>query len=395
MTGSANIAHGDLSADMLIGIEADLSLRRPARSAVAVDVDFSLAIHNRTGKYFIGEELLAMKDLALGDTYYWRTAAAAPPTGLGGRVMGRLQHWQVTGRTLGGPLGWLPRRKPDRPLLHLDPFTVPTTVLRPIDAVLIHDLGPLTNPELFPAAVAKIYGNIYAEIAAVGPHLIFVSRTVMQEFVDMYPRCSPMSRRVIHPPLRPGITNGDVQAMAGVETPFLLTVGSIGHRKNQARSIAAFQRSGLAERGISYVLCGGPEPGFEEVAALAARTPGVKLLSYVSDAELRWLYEKARGFVLMSLLEGFGMPIMEAAQRDLVPLVSRGGVMQEVAGDGALYADPLDEGEMAQAMCTLVGLSPSDRRHRLDILTASLTRFDVAHFQNGWRDLIGDMIENS
>lgn len=378
--------------NMLIGIQPGLMLERPARAATLVDVDFSLAIHNRTGKYFIGRELLDMTDLSIGDVYYWRSKSAVPPDGLGGRILGRLQHLQIAGRTTGGLMGMLPRRKSRRPLLHLDPFTVPTTVLRPMDAVLIHDLGPLTHPELFPEDVAKIYKSIYAEIAKVGPHLIFVSRTVMDELTAMFPAAEYRSRRVIHPPLRAGTNHGHAQPVHGVSTPFLLTVGSIGHRKNQVRSIAAFARSGLADRGISYVLCGGAEPGQEEVVAAAARTTGVHLLPYVSDSELRWLYERARGFVLMSLLEGFGMPVAEAARRGLVPLLSRGGVMQEVAGDGALYADPLDEAEMAQALCTLAGLSPTERRHRTDLLEASLTRFDIAHFRDGWRGLLLDMI---
>jgi glycosyltransferase involved in cell wall biosynthesis len=390
-----NVNSAHFTEDMLIAIQPELMEVRSPRTALSVDVDFSLAIHNRTGKYFIGRELLDMPNLPLGDVYYWRRRGDAPPAGLAGKIIGRLQHLQVVGRTLGGPLGLLPRRKSRRPLLHLDPFTVPTTVLQPRDAVLIHDLGPLTNPDLFPADVAKIYGHIYAELAKVGPHLVFVSRTVMEEFAALFPRASARSRRVIHPPLRAGASEGEPQAVAGINTPFLLTVGSIGHRKNQLRTIAAFERSGLAERGISYVMCGGPEPGYEDVQAAAARTPGVHLLPYVSDSELRWLYEQARGFVLLSLLEGFGMPVAEAAQRGLVPLISQGGVMQEVAGDGALYADPLDEGEMAQAMCTLAGLTATDREHRLGMLTSSLTRYDIAHFHDGWRDLMFDLIETS
>ena len=169
----------------LIAIPPELEMP-PLRSAArqAVDVDFSLAIHNRTGKYFIGEELLSFADLPLGKTYYWWQAAARPLEGFYGRVMGRLQHWQILGKTIGGPLGWLPRRTPKRPLLHLDPFTVPTTVLRPIDAVLIHDLGPLTHPALFPPDVCAIYRHIYDEIARVGPHLVFVSYTSRKEFED-------------------------------------------------------------------------------------------------------------------------------------------------------------------------------------------------------------------
>lgn len=377
----------------LISIPSELEMP-PLRAAARrhVDVDFSLAIHNRTGKYFIGEELLSFADLPLGKTYYWWQAADAPLEGLYGRVIGRLQHWQILGKTVGGPFGWLPCRVPKRPLLHLDPFTVPTTKLRPIDAVLIHDLGPLTHPSLFPDDVCAIYRHIYEEIARVGPHLVFVSHTSRKEFETLYPAALPRSSRIIHPPIRPGIGVGEATAVAEVEPPFLVTVGSVGRRKNQVRSIAAYARSGLAERGVRYVICGGREPGYEVVEEIARSTPGVQLLSYVSDAELRWLYSQASGFVLMSLLEGFGMPVGEAVRHRLIPLVSRGGVLREVAGDGALEADPDDIMEIAARMAALVDMQADERRERLARLEVTIERFDIAHFHKGWKGLFLDML---
>jgi len=389
----AKLAHGPFDAEQLIAVPGDLlmpSLHDTTR--MRVDIDFSLAIHNRTGKYFIGEELLSLPDLPVGDVYYWRHRAKMPLNGLYGRVIGRLQHWQILGRTVGGPLGLLPRRKSKRPLLHLDPFTVPTTVLTSRDAVLIHDLGPLSHPGLFPRDIAAVYRPIYDEIARVGPHLIFVSEASRTAFSTLYPHAQPASARIIHPPIRPGIGIGEAAAIPGIEPPFLLTVGSIGHRKNQARSIAAYARSGLAARGVRYVICGGNEPGHEAVAEVAARTPGVHLLPYVSDAELRWLYAQAAGFVLVSLLEGFGMPVSEAVGHRLVPLVSRDGVLREVAGDGALDADPADIDEIAQRMNQLIDMSADERRERLARLEVSMERFDIAHFHHGWRGLFHDIL---
>src|SRR6201999_2499293 len=67
-----------------------------------VDVDFSLAIHNRTGKYFIGRDLLETPGLPLGDIYYWGLSASRPPAGLLGKLVGRLQHWHIKAHALGG-----------------------------------------------------------------------------------------------------------------------------------------------------------------------------------------------------------------------------------------------------------------------------------------------------
>ncbi|OYW45770.1 MAG: hypothetical protein B7Z33_08120 [Sphingomonadales bacterium 12-68-11] len=371
--------------------------RQPLASDAArggrVDVDFSLAIHNRTGKYFIGRDLLDTADLPVGNVHYWRVAAARPPTGLLGRVIGRLQLLHVQGQALGGPLRLLPRRRSPRPLLHLDPFTVPTTVLRPIDAVLCHDVGPLSHPELFDAHVCRLYRPIYDEIARIGPHLIFVSEASRRAFAQLYPDATPTSTRVIYPAIRSGLAGTPAAPVPGVESPFLLTVGSLGDRKNQLRCIAAFARSGLAARGVDYVLCGAREPGFEAVIAAAEATPGVICLPYVSDAELSWLYAHAAGFVLVSLLEGFGMPVAEAIDRGLVPLVSRDSVLHEVAGGGALLADPEDVDEIASAMTALATMTQEQRSQRYVSLRQASQRFELVKIRDDWRAAFAEIVQ--
>jgi glycosyltransferase involved in cell wall biosynthesis len=362
------------------------------RGGLRIDVDFSLAIHNRTGKYFIGRDVLTVLGDDVGAVYYGSLVLDGPPSGLFGRALGRLQHWQVMGRTGQGGIRLPQRRRGPAPLLHLDPFTVPTTPLRPYDAVLCHDIGPLTHPELFDAPICAAYRAIYAEIANVGPHMIFVSQSSQDAFMEHFPSARPTSARVIYPALRIEIGDAAPTPVPGLAGPFLLTVGSIGARKNQARCIAAFDRSGLAAQGVRYVLCGGPEPGFDDVAERAAETPGVLLLPYVTDRELAWLYRHASGFVLASLLEGFGIPVAEAIARGLVPVVSRGGVLEEVAGPGALDVDPLDEAEIAAAMMQVSGMGREEQSRRRAELEASIERFRFEAFARGWSELPADML---
>ncbi len=357
-----------------------------------IDVDFSLAIHNRTGKYFIGRDVIALLGDRVGSVYYGPIALPRPPTGLFGRVLGRIQHWQVTGRAGGGHLHLPPRRRGPAPLLHLDPFTVPTASLRPCDAVLCHDIGPLTHPDLFDPVISAVYHGIYAEIADVGPHIVFVSRASRDAFMARFPDARPSSARVIYPALRVEMSEVEATPLGGLVEPFLLTVGSIGSRKNQARCIVAFELSGLAAKGVRYVLCGGPEPGFDEVADLAARVSGVHLLPYVSDGELAWLYRHAIGFVLASLLEGFGIPVAEAIARGLVPIVTREGVLDEVAGPGALRVDALDEADIAAAMTRLCTMGDEERGSRRVELRASIDRFGFESFARKWLALSDDML---
>ncbi len=126
-------------------------------------------------------------------------------------------------------------------------------------------------------------------------------------------------------------------------------------------------------------------PGAEPVVELARRTPGVILPGYVGDAELRWLYKNALGFVLPSLLEGFGLPAAEAIYHGLVPLLSRGGALQEVAGDSAIYVDPLDVADIAAGMVILAGLTHGERERRVEQSALSIDRFSSEAATTRWR----------
>lgn len=76
----------------------------------------------------------------------------------------------------------------------------------------------------------------------------------------------------------------------------------------------------------------------------------LKLLGYVSDAELRSLYEHAGVFVYPSRYEGFGIPPLEAMALGCPVVASNAASLPEVCGDAALYFDPDDSGELANAI---------------------------------------------
>lgn len=77
----------------------------------------------------------------------------------------------------------------------------------------------------------------------------------------------------------------------------------------------------------------GPEP-------LADR---LRFLGYVSDAELKALYENALGFVFPSLYEGFGLPLLEAMWCGCPVISSNAASLPEVGGQAVCYFDPHDE----------------------------------------------------
>jgi glycosyltransferase involved in cell wall biosynthesis len=303
-------------------------------------------------------------------------------------VIGRAVATEVDVRVASGLADRsVPRRRPRRPTVHLDPMSVIYHRLGARDVVLCHDMGPLTDPDLFAPGVSRLYATAYEDIRAAQPIMVFVSGASRAAFRRHYGDGSG-DHRVIYNIVRAEMAEGPRKAVQDVRPPFLLTVGNVGARKNQRRTIEAFNRSGLVRHGVQYVVCGGREPGCEAVDALAAQSPGVVRLAYVSDAELRWLFGNATGFVLTSLLEGFGVPVAEAASAGVVPVVSRDSVLQEVAGEGGLFVDPLCIEETAAAMAHVVEMAEDERAARVAMLQRDLERFEGDKFDAAWRGVV-------
>jgi len=349
------------------------------------DVEFSCALENKTGKYFIGRDLVHDQGNLINQVYYWRHGTYRLPSPFLERVLGLGMRIEVRAAGAAG-ISPFPLRRPNQPTLHLDPHSVIHTAISERDVVLCHDLGPITHPALFRPWVARLYQRAYRRIARAAPRMVFISEHSRREFVRLYGEAPDM--RVIYPPLRAEIDSLATAPIPGLDRQFLLTVGSLGARKNQATMIRAFARSGLAERGIGYVLCGAREPGAEAIDRLARDTPGVRLLDYVSDAQLGWLYANASGFALVSQLEGFGVPVAEAISRGLVPLITRGSVLEEVAGAGAVVVPSDDLDAIAHGMIDLVAMPGPERRTRLASMQASLVRFSRPVFAAAWRELL-------
>lgn len=349
------------------------------------DIDFSLAIRNRTGKYIIGAQIIKDHPDLINKVYYWRTALSNSPNKYIARILDISSNIEIRiRRATGGRYPPVAVRRIRT--LHIDPYTVTMSTVSAQDIVLIHDVGPVSNPDLFDVGVETLYDSAFRRAKQADARLVFVSKSSKDEFCRLYGATSDM--RVIYPPIRTGEVRHDERPVAGIDRPFLLTVGSVGRRKNQQLCIEAFARSGLPELGYAYVICGAREPGAEKVEASALSTSGVYMLPFVSEGELAWLYAKAQGFVLMSMLEGFGMPVAEAISSGLVPLVTANSVLEEVAGRQALTADNDDPEQIADGMRNLVMMTPDEKSQRTAELKSHIVKFSQEQFSEQWREVL-------
>ncbi len=160
-----------------------------------------------------------------------------------------------------------------------------------------------------------------------------------------------------------------VKAKYGITGEYVLYVGTLQPRKNLVRLLEAFGRvvrsldmgyQGLApfdqadpQRALHLVLAGAKGWGYQDILATARQMELANLVifpGYVADEDLPALYAGARLFVLPSLYEGFGLPVLEAMACGTPVVASSVSSLPEVVGDAGVLADPMDAGDLARAM---------------------------------------------
>jgi glycosyltransferase involved in cell wall biosynthesis len=349
-------------------------------------LDCSLSLINRTGAHYIAEDL-ARAFGTKGIVRRWRLLRPQLPTGIARKIFGRLMLREIARFGTSSRFLWPEPKAVKLKRLFLDPLYVSRSRLESSDIVLCHDIGPVSHPELYDSGTVGAYEKAYTKIVTARPGIVFVSNASRYAFEARF-GTNFRFLRAISLYVRAGSLVGHSEPIPGIQRPFFLTVGALETRKNQRTAIEAFERYGFAGRDVSYILCGARGAGAEEIVATAARTAGVKVLGYVSDAQLRWLYQEASAFVLPSLLEGFGMPALEAALHGLVPIISRDSALAEAVNGLAIQVDPHSVSDIGEAMESVLALNERRRKELKNALIVHAQTATREKFLAEWGDLI-------
>jgi glycosyltransferase involved in cell wall biosynthesis len=141
----------------------------------------------------------------------------------------------------------------------------------------------------------------------------------------------------------------------GLEREFILYVGGPDFRKNLNGALEAFALLPASERSRLYLVVAcelSPQQRrpVEERAAELGISDSVKLTGYISDDELRALYQMCRVFFFPSLYEGLGLPVLEALQCGAPVVAADGSSVPEFAGDVSWLANPRSPRSLAEAL---------------------------------------------
>jgi glycosyltransferase involved in cell wall biosynthesis len=229
----------------------------------------------------------------------------------------------------------------------------------PCSLVTVHDLGYLHFPEAHPWSQrayldwstrwsARAASALLADSEATRADLVRLYGTDPGKITVVYPGRDESLRRVDDP-----AEWARVRAAYGIVGEYVLHVGTVHPRKNLARLIDAFAQLQGDFPGLRLVLAGA-RGWLADPILQRARTLGladhVRLPGYVAAGDLAALLSGARVYAFPSLYEGFGFPALEA-QACGVPLVAaRASSLPEVAGDAAVYVDPLSVDDIARGL---------------------------------------------
>ena len=131
----------------------------------------------------------------------------------------------------------------------------------------------------------------------------------------------------------------------GIRRPYILTVASGDKNKNLPALFAAFQNLGRQGHLTRYTLIVAGKRSPNVIAGTPRGSePAIVPIGFVPDEELPALYTGAELFVLPSLYEGFGIPVLEARSCGTRVLTTDIPELREAGGDNALYCAPTPDG---------------------------------------------------
>jgi glycosyltransferase involved in cell wall biosynthesis len=219
----------------------------------------------------------------------------------------------------------------------------------------VHDLLAFRHPEYVPGAHARVLRWMVRRAARAATAVLTVSRASRDDIVD---HLGVPADRVTVAPLA-GSRPTDAPAPARRDD-LLLAVGNRMPHKGFETLLEALARIPADARPrLTITGSHGDDPLTAAVDRLGLAT-FVDLRGWLTREELEGLYAQATALVFPTRFEGFGLPPLEAMSRGCPVIVSDIPVMHEVAGDAALYVDPLDADAIARGIRSLLE-SPGQR----------------------------------
>lgn len=243
---------------------------------------------------------------------------------------------------------------------------------------VVYDLLPLILADYFPAHAYELFSRWVETLATVGDGALCISKAVADELVHHLDAIRPnrpdpfrigyfhLGADIDSSIPTHGISDQDARSLeilSGMQV--LLMVGTIEPRKGHAQTLDAFDELCARNNEMALAVVGRPGWMTEALVERIRSHPqtGKRLFWFegASDEVLARLYALAQALLVPSNGEGFGLPLIEAAQHGL-PVICRDlPVFREIAGDGATYFSGDSAADLAVVIETWMAAAPDER----------------------------------
>jgi glycosyltransferase involved in cell wall biosynthesis len=212
--------------------------------------------------------------------------------------------------------------------------------------VTLHDASVFDHPEWFKPAFAA-WARLSWKILAQQVKAVITVSNFSRERLLMHLGVSDKKIHVIHNGVGKPFEQQTKSVIDAVrkkyklDKPYFLFVGTNEPRKNAARLIQAWERLGLQSHTL--FIAGGAGKIFNSTSSKI-------VTDYIPDQDLPALYSAATACIVPSLYEGFGLPALEAMACNTPLIASDIPAFRETLSDAALFINPLDIHNIANAM---------------------------------------------
>ncbi|WP_284010408.1 glycosyltransferase family 4 protein [Haloarcula pelagica] len=220
--------------------------------------------------------------------------------------------------------------------LHRTPYPVVT---------YIHDVGAMHD---WSSSVHGLYRKTTVpRVADVSDRIVTVSAFSRDEIVEQL-GVDPARVNVVHNGINKRFLSDKPGEPIEVPDQFVLYVGALNPRKNVSGLVEAYRR--VSDDFNHELVLTGPRNKELFDSFEIRETDDVHMTGFVSQEELKFLYDEADVFAYPSFYEGFGLPPLEAAACKTPVVTSRTGAIPDVLGNAARYVDPKDRADIGSAL---------------------------------------------
>lgn len=248
--------------------------------------------------------------------------------------------------------------KEELDLMHFPYFAYPIGYRRKF-IITIHDLiidhFPTGKASTLPSPIYFLkrlgYKYILHQAIQNSKKIITVSGATKQEIIDHY---QPIPEKIIvtYEGTDKNISPSSAEKI-DIKLPFFFSVGNAYPHKNLERFVEAFELFSKENSQCYFIFVGKKDyfsTRLEEVVIQKRLMHKMFFYHEVTDGQLAYLFAHAIALVTPSLMEGFGLPAIEAMSNNCLALLSEIPAFLEVSGDAAVYFDPYDKEDIAKTL---------------------------------------------